>query len=60
MENNGNIISLFESLSEENGIENSFLLIPSKPQFSFSQNWEEYEGIKFCLMKFLAKLSKCP
>jgi hypothetical protein len=60
MENNGKIISLFESLSEGNGIEYLFLFIPSKPQFSLSQNWEEYEGIKFCLMKFLPKLSKCP
>ena len=35
MGRNENIIPLFGSLSEENGMEHSFLPIPSKPQFSF-------------------------
>jgi hypothetical protein len=35
MGRNENIIPLFGSLSEENGIEHSLLPIPSKPQFSF-------------------------
>ena len=57
---NEKIIHLFRSLSEGNGMEYSFLSIPSKPQFSFPSKLGEIGGNEILFNEIFTKTPKMP
>ena len=60
MERNGKTIPLFGSLSEENGMEHSFLLFSPNPKFSFLLKLGGIGGNGFKFNDFFTKHPKMP